>query len=252
MLPTRVTGRRVVLLHGFTQTGASWDAIARDLAGRGFETIAPDLPGHGRAARVEANLWASADLAAEAGGPAAYVGYSLGGRVALHVALAHPATVTGLVLVSATAGIDDADERAVRRASDNAMAAELESAGDAGLGAFLDRWLAGPLFATLPAHAAGLQVRLTNTAAGLASSLRQAGTGTQEPLWGRLGELRMPVLVVAGSLDPKFVAAAERLAAAIGPNATLRVVDGAGHAVPLEQPEQFADLVADFVGGAGG
>ena len=117
-------------------------------------------------------------------GPATYVGYSMGGRLCLHLALARPETVERLVLVSATAGIEDDDERATRRAADDALATSLERDG---VDAFLDGWLAQPMFATLADP--GLDDRRRNVAAGLASSLRLAGTGTQQPLWDRLASL---------------------------------------------------------------
>ena len=154
----------------------------------------------------------------------------MGGRLCLHLAVARPDLVERLVLVSATGGIDDAGERAARRAADEALAATIERDG---VDAFLERWVAQPMFAALPDP--GLDDRRRNTAAGLASSLRLAGTGTQEPLWDRLPALTMPVLLVAGALDAKFVAAAERMAALL-PHATLAVVADAGHTVHLEQP----------------
>src|SRR5260221_8315950 len=119
----------------------------------------------------------------------------MGGRISLHAALAHPDLVTGLVLVGATAGIEDQGGRATRRLEDEARAAELERDGVA---AFLDHWLTTPLLASVPREAAGVEDRLRNTAGGLASSLRLAGTGAQDPLWGRLSELAMPVLCLAG------------------------------------------------------
>jgi pimeloyl-ACP methyl ester carboxylesterase len=115
------------------------------------------------------------------------------------------------------------------------------------MAAFLDRWLAGPLFATLPAERAGRAERLGNSVAGLAAALRQLGTGTQEPLWARLPELGMPVLLVAGELDGKFAALAGRMASAIGHHARVALVPGAGHAAHLEQPERFGDLVERFL-----
>jgi len=236
----------VVLLHGFGQTGRCWGRFGESLAATRPVT-ALDLPGHGAAGAVEADLWTSADLVAEAiepDRPAAVIGYSLGGRVALHTALAHPDRVERLVLVSATAGLDDDAERAARRAADDRLAARIE---EVGVIEFLDEWLALPLFATLPPDGRFVDERRTNTARGLASSLRLAGTGTQEPLWDRLRELTMPVLVIAGELDEKFAALAERLAAGIGPTATLAVVGAAGHSVHLEQPGLTADLVGAWL-----
>ena len=122
-------------------------------------------------------------MAAGGAGEAAWVGYSMGGRYALHVALRHPGLVRRLVLVSATGGIDDPRDRAARRQADEALAAKVETEGVA---AFVAWWLERPLFATLPAEAAAVDSRLGGTAAGLAASLRLAGTGTQQPLWSEL------------------------------------------------------------------
>jgi 2-succinyl-6-hydroxy-2,4-cyclohexadiene-1-carboxylate synthase len=162
----------------------------------------------------------------------------MGARFCLHLALAGPALVERLVLVSGTAGIDDVGERAARRAADEALADGIERDG---VDAFLDRWLAQPLFAHQAERvdpdrqAADRRERRRNTPSGLASSLRLAGTGTQSPLWGRLAELTMPVTLIAGADDPKFVALAGRLADAIGSSARLHIVPNAGHAAHLEQ-----------------
>jgi 2-succinyl-6-hydroxy-2,4-cyclohexadiene-1-carboxylate synthase len=235
---------RVVLVHGFTQTGRSWTAIADELVAAGHEVVCPDAPGHGGAGDVRADLWQSADHITRAGGPAVYAGYSMGGRIALHAALAHPDLVRGLVLLGATAGIDDDAARAARRQEDEARARDLERDGVA---AFLDEWLATPLLASVPRDAAGVEDRLRNTPAGLASSLRLAGTGTQAPLWARLPELTMPVLCLAGERDERFATLARRMAEAIGPNASAETIAGAGHAAHLEAPVVFADRLARFV-----
>ena len=229
-------GPRIVFVHGFTQTGRSWAPITDRLAAR-FEVVTVDAPGHGRSARVEAGLDAGAELLAAAGGAATYVGYSMGGRLCLHLALAHGELVERLVLVSATAGIEEDGERAVRRAADDALATTIERDG---VDAFLDGWVAQPMFATLDDPR--LDDRRRNDAQGLASSLRLAGTGTQQPLWDRLPALTMPVLVAAGALDAKFAALAERIAGLI-PSATLAIVDGAGHTVHLERTEEFIDVL---------
>jgi 2-succinyl-6-hydroxy-2,4-cyclohexadiene-1-carboxylate synthase len=229
-----------VLLHGFTQTGASWGPVADDLA-RDHQVVTVDLPGHGRSGEERAGLWETAALVAEAAGAATYVGYSFGGRVALHVALTSPEVVERLVLVSATAGIDDPEERAERRQADEALAAKLE---EIGLDRFLDEWLALPLFESLSPEAAGLDDRRTNTVEGLAASLRSSGTGAMDPpLWDRLAEIEVPVLVVAGELDGRFRRLGARLVRSIGDNAELIVVGDAGHAVPAEQPAPLTDAL---------
>lgn len=236
-------GERVAAIHGFTQSSRSWERFAAAL-GSGYEVVAVDAPGHGRSSEVRADLPSGAELIGRTAGRANYVGYSMGGRLALHLALARPELVSRLVLVSATAGIDDPLERAHRRSSDEELARKVERWG---VPRFVEWWLSRPLFATLPPEAAELTSRLVNSPAGLASSLRLAGTGTQEPLWDRLGSLEMPVLVTAGALDKAYRQRAERLAAGIGNNASLVVIEGAGHACHLEREADFAKLVRDFL-----
>lgn len=233
---------RLVLLHGFTQTGRSWEQVVAPWRASA-QVVLPDLPGHGTGGPARPLSEAALDLAARHG-PAVWIGYSLGGRHALEVALARPDVVEALVLVGATAGLEDPSERSARRSSDDALARSLEHHG---LEAFLDRWLALPLFAGLPPERAGREERLGNTVDGLAGSLRLAGTGTQEPSWHRLGTLTMPVLVLAGAEDHKFSELGRRLSAGIGAGARFETVPGAGHSAHLEQPEAFRAAVERFL-----
>jgi 2-succinyl-6-hydroxy-2,4-cyclohexadiene-1-carboxylate synthase len=168
----------------------------------------------------------------------------MGARFCLHLALANPELVRGLVLIGGTAGIEDPEERAVRRAQDLRTADRLRSEG---LATFLDAWLAQPLFADLPEERSFREERLDNTVDGLVSSLEQAGTGSQDPSWHKLVRLEMPVLVVAGEHDAKFRALAERMAALIGANATLAVIPEAGHAAHLEQPDAFLAVLRPWL-----
>ncbi len=239
------------MLHGFTQTGGCLGPLGDALSTR-HVVLRPDLPGHGGAAALaDMDLWATAShlassLAPTLDAPAVWFGYSMGGRVALHVALAHPELVSGLVLVGATAGIDDPAERAQRAAADDALARRVE---DIGVDAFVDEWLALPLFGGLPTWARFDDERRRNTAAGLAGSLRHAGTGTMDPLWSSLAEIHVPVLCLAGGRDAKFRDLAQRMAdAALGhlPDATVEVVGDSGHAVHLERPDEVASLVVPF------
>lgn len=243
-LATEVTGRgdRIVLLHGFTQTGACWGPLATELAAD-HEVVAVDLPGHGGSGPIEVGIESGTDLVAAAGGVGTYVGYSMGGRFALRLALDRPDVVQRLVLIGASPGLADPDERIARRSADDALAAEVEAVG---VEAFVRDWLALPLFAGIPDELRFEQERCTNTAAGLASSLRLAGTGAQEPLWERLAELSMPVLLVTGGDDAKFTAIAAAMAAAI-PDAEHIVVDGAGHTVHLERPEAATSVLRDWL-----
>jgi 2-succinyl-6-hydroxy-2,4-cyclohexadiene-1-carboxylate synthase len=238
-------GPRLVLVHGFTQTSQSWGPVA-PLLSVGHELVLVDAPGHGRSAAVRATLPDGARMIGEVGGRAAYLGYSMGGRFLLHLALSRPGLVDSLILVGATPGIDDAAERAERRRGDAQWA---ELVVNEGMDAFVDRWLAGPLFRNLTPEQQGRAARLSNTPTGLASSLRLAGTGSQEPLWDRLPALDMPALLVVGDQDAKFRAVAERTQAAIGDNAELAVIPGAGHACHLEQPADFAAAVLTFLRG---
>lgn len=238
-------GRRVVLVHGFTQTARSLKPLASLLHRPGRQCVVVDLPGHGDAAGVAADLPATADLLAACTGRATYVGYSLGGRACLHLALRRPETVEGLVLIGANPGIDDPAERAARREADERLA---ERIVEIGVPAFLDEWLAQPLFAGLDEREAERADRLGNTAEGLAASLRLAGTGVQEPLWSRLGELTVPVLVLAGELDQKFSAIGQRVAAAVR-HGSFVAVPGATHAAHLQRPDAVAAAIERWLAG---
>jgi 2-succinyl-6-hydroxy-2,4-cyclohexadiene-1-carboxylate synthase len=229
----------IVLLHGFTHTGASWDPVVAGLGER-YLALAPDIRGHGAAASARPIGFREcvADVAALAPERFALVGYSMGARLALQVALAHPSRVERLVLVSGTAGIADPVEREARRAEDEELAAELEMGS---IEAFAERWGRNPLFKGQPPEvaAAAHADRLRNRPAGLAAALRGIGAGAMEPLWERLGELRMPVTLLAGERDGRYRKLAERMAAAI-PRSELIIVPATGHAVHLEAPRIVA------------
>lgn len=244
-LHTYVTGEgpTLVLAHGFTQTGRLWGSFGEALAA-GRQLVRVDLPGHGGSSGIAANLPESGALLADTGGTAPFdlLGYSLGARVALHTALAYPERVRRLVLIGGTAGIEDQRARAARRERDEKTAEALER--DPDVAGFLDRWLAAPMFAGLTAP--GRTERLRNTPAGLASSLRLAGTGTQEPLWERLQSIGMPVQVLAGAVDTRFAVAGERMWRSLKAS-TFSLIPGAGHAAHLHQPALAARLVTTFL-----
>jgi len=232
----------LVWLHGFTQTRDSSHVFLSILAGT-HDVVTIDLPGHGRNASTSASLPETADLLADVLPVAPFVlgGYSFGGRVALHLALAHPERLSGLVLLSATAGLREEDERSARRARDEALADHLE---EVGTDVFLSEWLAQPMFATLPDDPRERAARSVD-ASGLANSLRHSGTGTQRWLGEDVAGLAMPTLVLAGATDEKFVLEGRRLADAI-PRSSLVVVDGVGHAAHVEAPDAVATLVREF------
>lgn len=233
----------LILLHGFTQTSRSWDPFLEYLR-PDWPVIRVDLPGHGSSGHADADLDHIADLVVDTCGAGIYLGYSMGGRVALHIALRHPPVVSQLMLIGATPGIIDSHERAERRRQDEALADEIEREG---VPAFIERWLGNPLFAGLPRRPADVEDRRRNTAHGLAESLRHAGTGTQRPLWGDLEKLTMPVTVIVGAEDHKFTAIGHDMVTAIGPNGSLHLVDSAGHSAHLERPDAVAHLVNDIL-----
>ncbi|MBV9943728.1 MAG: alpha/beta fold hydrolase [Solirubrobacterales bacterium] len=241
----------VVLLHGFTHTGASWDPVAAALAER-YRALAPDLAprirapdirGHGSAwNRMPVTLDAVlGDLEALAPAPFALAGYSMGGRLALHAALAFGARVRRLVLIGASPGIADDAERRARRSADEALAGEIDALA---IGEFAQRWARTPVLAGQPPDvAAAIHAdRLHNHPAGLAQALRGLGTGALPSLWDRLSELQMPVAIVVGERDQKFKAIANEMAADL-PSAEILVVPGAGHAVHLEDPGAVAQAI---------
>jgi len=232
----------IVLLHGFTQTGRSWEPTIAALGER-YRALAPDIRGHGSAARLRPVDFPSvhADILALAPGRFGLAGYSMGGRIALSSALAAPDRIARLTLIGASPGLSDAAERRARRAADEALADRIEGGG---IEAFAREWAALPLWADQPpaVAAAAHAMRLAQSPAGLAAALRGLGTGVMAPLWERLPELTIPVTLIVGERDAKFRAIAEQMADAL-PDAALHVVPGAGHAVQLEAPAAVADLL---------
>lgn len=249
------SGPALTLLHGFTRDVREWEPVLP--AWPGFQLVRIDLIGHGRSdSPPDASRYTMAhaadDLAAVLDGlgigRTALLGYSLGGRVALHFALAHQQRLWALVLESASPGIADPAERAARRQGDAELA---ESIVRDGLEAFVDRWQAQPLFASqsrLPAAvlAEERRRRLENSPLGLANSLRGMGAGVQDYLLPRLRELRVPTLFVAGALDGRYAALARSMAEVAG--ADHRIIEGAGHTTHLERPAEFAAVVGEFLG----
>jgi len=244
-----------LLLHGFTGSSQSWgEGIIDGLASLGPPPVLVDLPGHGRHGgdtdpdhfTLEAVLESIGD--ASGGEPIDLVGYSMGGRLALAYAVAHPEAVRTLVLESASPGLATPEEREQRRASDEALARSLEAQG---IEAFVDQWERLALFESqqsLPEHVRAAQRgrRELNDPASLSASLRGLGTGSLPSYWPALASLSMPVLVLTGELDGKFASIARDMAARI-PSSRLGVVPGAGHAVHLERPDAWLSAVLDFL-----
>ena len=237
----------VVLLHGFSGTRRAWDGVVALLDPERYRPLALDLPGHGEAADAGRPIgFADCEQAVLDAAPERFtlVGYSMGGRIAMHVALAAPARVERLLLISCSPGIEDPDERAARRASDEALARDLE---EIPFEEFIERWRTQPLFAEDPPEVGALARadQRRNRADALAAAMRGLGTGEMQPLWDRLGELRMPVTVLVGERDPKFVAVGRRMVGLMA-DAELVLASG-GHGLALENPAAVARAL-----GAGG
>jgi 2-succinyl-6-hydroxy-2,4-cyclohexadiene-1-carboxylate synthase len=230
----------LILLHGFGGTHRTWDRVIAHLDPQRYRPLALDLPGHGKAAGdrgpTTLTMCVEAVLAA---GPERFAlgGYSMGGRIALHVALTAPERLTHLILVSSSPGIDDAHARAARRAADRALADELEQDP---FELFIERWNAQPLFAGDPREVRELacEDQRRNDPVRLAAALRGMGTGEMASLWGRLQELKMPVTILAGERDARFVALGERMQE-LAPSGRLRILPG-GHRLPLESSRRLA------------
>ncbi len=208
-----------------------------------YRPLAPDIRGHGEAgARRPVTLAAvTGDVLDTVPGPFALAGYSMGGRIALHVALAAPERVQRLVLIGASPGLADPAERAARRRADEELAADIERAR---IEEFARRWAQTPVLAGLPPDVAAAvhADRLRCTPEGLAAALRGLGTGALPSLWDRLGELRAPVTLIVGERDEQFQAIAAEMAARLS-DARVEVVAAAGHAVHLEAPGVVAALI---------
>lgn len=244
-----VTAPALLLLHGFTGCGESWEELASKLPG--WRIIAPDLPGHGQTAPPSGPMPQVAqdlvglldDLGVE---QAVVIGYSMGGRLALHLATQAPERVRALVVVGASLGLDDPSAREVRMAEDEARARRIETDFDV----FVRDWEALPLFDTQRALAPETQeriraIRCSHDAKALAAALRLMGTGAQPALHEHLSRLTMPVLWVVGEYDAKFRAIARSVQPLL-PHARFVVLPYAGHAAHVERPSAFRTLFTTF------
>ena len=235
-------GPSLTFVHGFTQTKESWLPVLESLTDD-YECVIIDAPGHGQSNNGQRTLQQAGDDVAETMKPGILIGYSMGARISLHAALQRPETVTALVLISGTAGLETADERLSRRQSDETLASHIS---EVGVPTFIDEWLSNPMFSGLPTSLADIPSRCTNTAQGLGDSLRFAGTGTQEPMWNMLSQLQIPVLLIAGNNDQKFVQLARRMNELI-PNSELHIMENVGHTCHLENIAAFTAIFKNWL-----
>jgi 2-succinyl-6-hydroxy-2,4-cyclohexadiene-1-carboxylate synthase len=255
----------VLLLHGFTGSAEAWgEELIAGLAATGRRVVAVDLLGHGGSdVPAEPSRYAmerqldDLEEVLDALGleRAAWVGYSMGARLALGGAVLRPGRVAALVLESGSPGLATERERRARRAADEVLADRLEDARPEAMARFVDDWMARPLFETQRRLPGALRRRerrrrLAADPRGLAGTLRGLGTGAQPSLWARLGEVESPALLLTGRLDPKFEAIADRMAARM-PTSVRASVQDAGHAVHLERPRSWLERVSAFLAEAG-
>lgn len=243
-------GAPLVMLHGFTGSGANWSHIAEALD---YHTIAPDIIGHGLTdAPSDPARYHIEQTAADIVGlieqlelkRVRLLGYSMGGRLALYIALNYPKKVERLILESCSPGLASEAERAQRRTQDETLAERIEREG---IRAFVTLWENLPLFETRKRLSPDIQAqvrerRLQNRVVGLANSLRGIGTGVQPSLWDTLPRLRIPVTLVTGALDQKYDQIARAMAEKI-PHVRHVVIPDAGHTTHLEQPEKFIEAL---------
>ena len=247
----------VIALHGFTGKASDWESFAK-AAGDEYTIICPELPGHGKSDApdlpelydMEHTLQALAEMVDKLGVQKAHwLGYSMGGRIAVAAALSLSDRMLSLTVESGSAGIDTDTERKARVRRDRDLANTIERNG---METFVDYWESLPLWESqslLPAvEQEKLRTeRLDNNPGGLANSLRGIGTGTQPYRLDRLAEIKVPSLFIAGQDDTKFSATAREMHAAV-PESRLCIVPESGHAVHLEQADIFNRTVLDFIG----
>lgn len=244
----------VLFLHGFMGSSGEWEEIVSFLA-RDYRCLTVDLPGHGKTAPLNRRLnWGMENTAAavirllnELTIEKCFLaGYSMGGRLALYLALHYPQHFSRVVLESASPGLKTAAERQERITCDNLLANRLEN-GD--FETFLTDWYRQPLFRELQHHPRFREMfekRLKNNPSGLAKSLREMGTGCQPSLWGRLSQNKIPLLLVVGKKDAKFRSIANEMALLCS-IATVKAIEGCGHNVHFEKPGEFAAEIENFL-----
>lgn len=227
----------VVFVPGFMQRGAAWAPVAELLPQR-YPSLVLEHRAHDYDGRLE-------EIAEATPQGAALVGYSLGGRLALRAALHAPDRYGALILVGATAGIEDVADAAARREADEQLAEWIERQP---IEAVVEHWERQPVFSTQSKQLVAEQRpgRLTHDPRELAALLRSAGQGALAPVWDRLAGLHTPILALAGALDARYAQAAERIAQAC-PRGHAALIDEAGHAAQLERPHEVARLSVEFL-----
>lgn len=256
-LNVEVTGKGppVFALHGFAGSIATWEAFVA--AAKDYTVVRVDLLGHGGSdAPADPRRYTMERCVDDLGRLVEllgftrvhWLGYSMGGRIALGAVIAMPQRTASVILESASPGLATSAERADRVRADEALAERIEREG---IQRFVDYWEALPLFAgqaclPTPIREKLRRNRLGNSPVGLANSLRGIGTGAQPPLHGKLSSLSAPCLFIAGEQDAKFVAIAKEMHTTVA-HSQLRIIRGASHSPHLEQPAEFTQVVLGFL-----
>ena len=251
---TENNGPLILFLHGFLGNHQDWEACI-NLLQKDYTCLAVDLPGHGASTDVPLDILWSMEWVAESviqtlrnvtNKPVFLVGYSMGGRLALYLTLRYPEYFQKSVIESASPGLKTENERSERRLHDHKIAQSLLSEPFA---AFLEKWYSQPLFQSIRKHPTFellLAQRRQGNPALLAKLLQEMGTGMQPALWEELGSLKIPLCLVNGEKDVKFLTISEAMRK-IQPAIEHRIVAGAGHNVHFEKPEHFATILNDFL-----
>ncbi|MGG6263602.1 2-succinyl-6-hydroxy-2,4-cyclohexadiene-1-carboxylate synthase [Leptolyngbya sp. AN03gr2] len=237
----------VVFLHGFLGSRAEFDEIVDQFS---FSCLMVDLPGHGETRfsdeyTMENTATAIVDLLNELEiSQVNLVGYSMGGRLGLYLALNYPERFSKAVIESSSPGLKTEQERLERIECDRILATQIETNFDQ----FLINWYNQPLFQSIKAHPKFdqmLKERLRNDPIEVARSLREMGTGMQPNLWEKLRSHQNPLLLMVGEYDRKFVALNQEMVSLCG-TAELSIVPDAGHNIHFEEPEAFVDRITSF------
>ncbi|PXA03868.1 hypothetical protein DDZ13_09510 [Coraliomargarita sinensis] len=252
-MTTQSNSPTILALHGFTGLGTDFAPFAT-LCGGNWRY--PNLPGHGPPPQPDCTpetilSFVETERSAfntEDSTPHVLLGYSMGARAALLHACRHPAAWDALILISPNPGIEDETERARRRDVDEKLAQRIELHG---VERFIEFWQNTPMIRSQKKiredWRSGMQIkRKEHTAAGLAASLRQFGQGSCPNLWPELAKLNIPILLISGSEDGKYVRIAERMLHALA-EAVCETIEGAGHMPHLEEPKISAEIISDFL-----
>jgi 2-succinyl-6-hydroxy-2,4-cyclohexadiene-1-carboxylate synthase len=244
----------LLFLHGFLGDCTDFAIAISDLS-QAFYCIAIDLPGHGKTevlgndesysmtSTVQGLIQFHQHLIQH---PCGLIGYSMGGRLGLYLALYFPKYFTKIILESASPGLKTEAEKAVRRQYEDQLIQDLTQSS---FTQFLEQWYCQPLFSTLrnhPGFPAMFARRLHNNPFELAKSVQLLGTGHQPSLWEKLSDNQLPLLLLVGELDDKFVAINQEMVQR-SPTTELAIVEGCGHTIHLEDVSTFCRLVSDFL-----